>query len=53
MITFLGQETLSASGVGDHISSSRNCETDNGYKDTSAFVGGVWSNSVGMKASRR
>ena len=31
-VTFLGQEMLSASGVGDHISSSRNCDTDNGYK---------------------
>ena len=30
-VTFLGQEMLSASGVGDHISSSRNCDTDNGY----------------------
>ena len=31
MIAFLGQETLSDNGVGDHICSSRNCETDNGY----------------------
>ena len=31
LLAFLCQETLSASGVGDHISSSRNCETDNGY----------------------
>ena len=32
VLTFLRQETLSASGVGDHVSSSKNRETDNGYK---------------------
>ena len=34
LLTFLRQETLSASRGGDHISASRNCETHNGYKST-------------------
>ena len=33
---------ISASGVGDHISSSRNCETNNGYKSNSVTFSGNW-----------